>query len=148
MVVAAMSCVVVSLSCAERLPIPPSGLNEVQLAGWQVYVDLDCATCHGENREGKRSAPALTGLAKHWTAEQLARYLLDPDAMIRADPRLAYRAEKYAIGMPRVSGKSPGYADKAQTEQLGVLAEYLLVDIESPDSTARASLRPGAAPRD
>jgi hypothetical protein len=35
--------------------------------------------------------------------------------------------------MPKVSGKTPGYADKAQSEQLGVLAEYLLVDIQSPE---------------
>jgi len=121
------------LGCGAQQPSPPPGLNEEQLAGWQVYVDLNCATCHGENREGKRSGPALTGLAAHWNAEQLTRYLLDPDAMIRANPRLAYKAEKYAIGMPKVSGKSPGYADKAQTEHLGVLAEYLLVDIRLPE---------------
>jgi len=133
MVVAAASCVVITLGCGEQRPTPPPGLNEIQLAGWQVYVDLDCATCHGLNREGKRSGPALAGLAEHWTTAQLASYLLDPDAMVRANPRLAYRAEKYAIGMPKVSGKSPGYADKAQIEQLGVLAEYLLVDIQSPE---------------
>ena len=43
---------------------------------------------------------------------------------------LAYRAEKYAIGMPKVSGKSPGYAVTAQAEQLEALAEYKLVDIQ------------------
>lgn len=121
------------LGCGSRRPTPPPGLDEVQLAGWHVYVDLKCATCHGEAREGQRSGPALTGLAEHWTADELVRYLLDPDAMIRANPRLAYKAEKYAIGMPKVSGKSPGYADKTPSEQLGVLAEYLLVDIESPN---------------
>jgi mono/diheme cytochrome c family protein len=133
MVVAAVSCVVITLGCGERQPTPPPGLNELQLAGWRAYVDLNCASCHGGAREGKRSGPALSGLADHWTADQLVNYLTDPDAMVKENPRLAYKAEKYAIGMPKVSGKSPGYADNAQIEQLSVLAEYLLVDIESPE---------------
>jgi mono/diheme cytochrome c family protein len=123
----------IAVGCGARQPTPPPGLDDVQLAGWQVYVDLNCASCHGEAREGKRSGPALIGLAEHWTVDDLVSYLTDPDAMVRANPRLAYKAEKYAIGMPKVSGKTPGYADKAQSEQLGVLAEYLLVDIQSPE---------------
>ena len=120
---------VMVVGCAERQPEPPPGLNDAQLAGWQVYVDLDCATCHGQEREGKRSRPALTGLARNWSAEQLVSYFIDPDAMIASDKRLAYRAEKYAIGMPKVSGKTPGYSDKAAPEMLESLAEYLLVDL-------------------
>jgi len=121
--------VIAASSCGGRQPEPPPGLDEQQLAGWQVYVDLNCAACHGENREGKRSGPPLTGLSEHWSADQLVSYLTDPDAMIRSNSRLAYKAEKYAIGMPKVSGKSPGYADKAPAEQLGVLAVYLLVEV-------------------
>jgi hypothetical protein len=120
--------------CGARKSGPPPGLNDVQLAGWQVYVDLDRATCHGENREGKRSGPTLSDLADKWTAAQLVSYLTDPDEMVRKNPRLAYKAEKYAIGMPKVSGKSPGYADKVPDEQLEVLAEYLLFDIQAPGS--------------
>jgi mono/diheme cytochrome c family protein len=104
----------------------------VQLAGWKAYVDLNCASCHGEDREGKRSGPPLTELAEHWTPEDLVSYLEDPDAAVRSNPRLAYRAEKYAIGMPKVSGKTPGYADKAEEETLRALAEYLLVDMQQP----------------
>jgi cytochrome c2 len=121
--------VVAASSCGTQQPQPPPGLDEQQLAGWQVYVDLSCAACHGEYREGKRSGPPLTGLAEHWTADLLVRYLNDPDAMVRSNSRLAYKAEQYAIGMPKVSGKSPGYAEKAPVEQLEVLAEYLLVDV-------------------
>ena len=102
----------------------------MQLAGWRAYVDLNCGSCHGENREGKRSGPALNGLAEIWTVEKIVSYLEDPDAMIKADPRLAYRAEKYAIGMPRVSGKTPGYGDKASEERLRALAAYLLIELE------------------
>jgi len=119
--------------CGAKQPKPPPGLDEQQLAGWQVYVELDCATCHGENREGKRAGPPLTGLADHWSADRLVSYLTDPDEMVRKDPRLAYKAEQYAIGMPKVSGKSPGYGDKVSAERLAVLAEYLMVDIQSPD---------------
>lgn len=107
---------------------PPEGLTEVQLAGWQAYVDLNCASCHGENREGQRSGPALTGLAEHWTADGLVAYLVDPDAAIEGNPRLARVARSYVIGMPGHSGKSPGYESKAREEKLLALTEYLLVD--------------------
>jgi mono/diheme cytochrome c family protein len=121
---------VIALSCGEREPTPPPGLDETQLVGWRAYVDLNCASCHGEAREGKRSGPELNGLAEYWTADQLVSYFADPDAMVKADPRLAYKAEKYAIAMPAVSGKAPGYGDKATPEALAALAEYVLVDIE------------------
>jgi cytochrome c553 len=115
--------VALALSCGERRPTPPPGLGETQLAGWNAYVDLDCGSCHGQAREGKRSGPALAGLAEHWTVEQLTSYLADPPAVITTTPRLAYKAEDYPIDMP-------GYADKADAETLRALAEYLLVDIE------------------
>jgi mono/diheme cytochrome c family protein len=121
-----------TLGCRARQPTPPPGLNEVQLAGWQGYVDLNCAACHGEAREGKRSGPVLTGLAEYWSVDQLVSYLTDPDAMVKSNPRLAYKAEKFAIGMPKASGKSPGYAGKARAEKLRAIAEYLLVDIDKP----------------
>lgn len=72
--------------------------------------------------------PPLTGLAGQWTADQLASYLSDPDEVVRSNPRLAYKAEKYAIGMPKFSGKSPGYGKKADEETLRSLAQYVLVD--------------------
>ena len=52
-VVAVISSVALAGGCGASQPTPPPGLNEVQLAGWRAYVDLDCATCHGENREGR-----------------------------------------------------------------------------------------------
>jgi mono/diheme cytochrome c family protein len=118
----------VAVGCGGRRPTPPAGLNEVQTAGWQAYIDLNCASCHGEEREGQRSGPVLAGLAEQWTADSLVAYLTDPDAVVKATPRLAYKAEKYSIGMPSASAKSPGYAAKAREEKLEALAEYLLVD--------------------
>lgn len=124
------SLVAFALGCGAVQPTPPPGLDEVQLAGWQAYIDLNCASCHGDNREGQRSGPPLVGLSKHWTVDSLVDYLTDPDAVVKANPRLAYKAEKYAIGMPSASGKSPGYGGKARAEKLRALAEYMLVDLK------------------
>jgi mono/diheme cytochrome c family protein len=128
-VVIGIGCAFVLLGCGSDSPQPPPGLNEAQMAGWRAYVDLNCASCHGEDREGKRAGPPLVGLAAHWTADKLVRYLEDPDAMVRSDPYIASRAERYALGMPKASGKTPGYADKAREATLEALAEYLLVDL-------------------
>lgn len=57
-------------------------------------------------------------------------YLSDPDAVVKATPRLAYKAEQYAIAMPAVSGKSPGYAGKVNEATLDSLAAYMLVDVQ------------------
>jgi mono/diheme cytochrome c family protein len=124
----AICAILLALGCGSGQPTPPPGLNETQLAGWQAYVDLKCAGCHGDNREGKRSGPPLTGLSEHWTPDELVLYLSDPDAVVKANPRLAYKAEKYAISMPAISGKAPGYADKATPEALAAIAEYMMVD--------------------
>ena len=131
-VLGTIALVAATIGCGESPPTPPPGLDDVQLAGWQGYVDLNCAACHGASRQGQRSGPPLNGLAEHWTADELVRYLSDPDSVVKISPRLAYKAERYAIGMPAASGKSPGYAQKAREEKLRAIAEYLLVDIQQP----------------
>lgn len=87
--------------------------------GRQAYLTLGCASCHGDNLEGKRSAPKLTGIAERWTHEGLVEYLKDPDAVIRSTPRLAYVAEQYPISMP-------GFGDTADEQTLQAVAHYLL----------------------
>ncbi|MEE4271177.1 MAG: c-type cytochrome [Thermoanaerobaculales bacterium] len=116
--------------CGGSQPVPPSGLDEAQTAGWRAYNDLKCGSCHGDERQGQRSGPALLRLERYWTAAELVEYLIDPDAVLEADPKLKYRTEKFAIGMPAASAKSPGYADKARAEKLKHLADYLLIDPE------------------
>ena len=93
-------------------------VDESVRAGRQVYEQLDCASCHGVQLEGKRSAPPLEGLTQYWTEQQLVRYLADPASVVKETPRLAYRLEQYPIAMP-------GYAD-AGDEALRELARYLL----------------------
>jgi cytochrome c2 len=107
--------------CGAGAEGPAAGLSAEARQGWQAYQTLNCGSCHGEHREGKRSGPVLTGLADHWTPASLATYLKDPPAMIKTTPRLAYKAEQYPIAMPT-------YGDKADEATLAALAAYLLTD--------------------
>lgn len=107
--------------CGPGGPRPPAGLTEDQMVGWQAYTRLDCASCHGAQREGKRSGPTLTGLSELWNQDDLVVYLKDPAPVVKSTPRLAYRAEQFAITMPR-------YNDKANEATLRSLASFLLVD--------------------
>jgi mono/diheme cytochrome c family protein len=108
-------------SCGAGADRQPAGLSAEVEVGRQAYQSLDCGSCHGDHREGKRSGPALTGLAAHWAQESLVSYLEDPPAMIRATPRLAYKAEQYPIAMP-------SFGDQAGDDTLRALAAYLLTD--------------------
>ncbi|HSL19526.1 MAG TPA: cytochrome c [Methylomirabilota bacterium] len=77
--------------------------HQVDLTGaspQEAYVALKCASCHGAELEGQRTAPALTGLGERWTEDELIAYLRDPAAVRAATPRLAYMAEQYVIDMP------------------------------------------------
>ena len=83
-----------------------------------LYVDLGCAKCHGENREGQKSGPPLIALADHWQEESLLEYMADPKAFMEENPRLKYMAEGFPIVMP-------SYADTAE-EDLRKLAQLML----------------------
>ena len=83
-----------------------------------LYVDLGCAKCHGENREGQRSGPPLNALADRWQEESLLEYFIDPKAVMENNPRLKYMAEGYPIVMP-------AYPDTSE-EDLRKLAQFIL----------------------
>ena len=83
-----------------------------------LYVDLGCAKCHGDNREGQRSGPPLNTLAERWTEESLLEYFADPKAVMESNPRLKYMAENFPIMMP-------AYPDTNE-EDLRRLAQYIL----------------------
>jgi len=84
----------------------------------QVYVRLECGKCHGQHREGSRTAPPLTGLASRWTEDGLVAYFRDPQGVTRDTPRITLRNEQYPL-------KMPSYA-AASEEDLTRLARYLL----------------------
>jgi cytochrome c553 len=83
-----------------------------------LYVDLGCAKCHGEDREGQRSGPPLNALTDRWTEDSLLEYFNDPKAVMENNPRLKYMAEGFPIVMP-------AYPDTSE-EDLRRLAQYIL----------------------
>jgi len=83
-----------------------------------LYVDLGCAKCHGENREGQRSGPPLVKIIDHWNEDSLLEYLRSPKTFVQSNPRLSYLDEQYPIAMPAY-----GTTDE---EDLRKLAEFIL----------------------
>lgn len=67
--------------------------------GAMLYARQSCATCHGGNRQGSSLAPALVGIAGHWTVENLAAYLADPKGYAANDERLRKQGEAYRMPM-------------------------------------------------
>jgi cytochrome c551/c552 len=93
-------------------PVPKAGSPEA------LYIDLGCAKCHGDNRQGLRSGPPLDALEDRWQEENLVQYLKNPKAVMEDNPRLKYVAESYPIVMP-------GYPD-ASEDDLRKLARFIL----------------------
>jgi cytochrome c551/c552 len=98
----------VGAGCSEPGPTGPAA----------IYVDQGCAKCHGEQFEGKRTAPPLTNLASQWSGEDLATYLRDPTPFLEGSTRLRTQAERYPIPMP-------AYPDLSD-EDVAALVAYLL----------------------
>ena len=91
---------------------PPSGSPEA------LYIDLGCAKCHGDNREGQRSGPPLVKIADHWDEADLLEYMRSPRTYVEANPRLSYLDEQYPIAMPAY--------DTTSEEDLKKLANFIL----------------------
>lgn len=83
-----------------------------------LYVDLGCAKCHGDDREGQRSGPPLVKIIDHWDEAALLEYLKSPKEFVQSNPRLSYLDEQYPIAMP-------GYAATPE-EDLRKLADFIL----------------------
>lgn len=83
-----------------------------------LYINLGCAKCHGDDREGQRSGPPLIKIVDHWDENALLDYLRSPKTFIQTNPRLSYLDEQYPIAMP-------GYASTDEAD-LRKLAEFIL----------------------
>lgn len=83
-----------------------------------LYIDLGCAKCHGENREGQRSGPPLVKIIDHWDEDSLLEYLKSPKTFVQSNPRLSYLDEQYPIAMPAY-----GTTDE---DDLRKLADFIL----------------------
>jgi cytochrome c len=95
-----------------------SGPAEPVEEGARLYAELGCAKCHGEQLEGKRTAPPLLGLAEHWDAEGLTRFVLDPVSFEPVPARIREIREATPLRMPPLAN-----ADDAQ---VATLIDYLL----------------------
>ena len=82
---------------------PPAA--EPAASGEVLFNKWICASCHGKDRAGKAGAPSLRDVAKYWTVDRLADYLVDPPKVIKSDPRLRAQAEKFAMNMPSFAAK-------------------------------------------
>lgn len=91
---------------------PPAGSPEA------LYIDLGCAKCHGDDRQGQRSGPALVKIADHWNESELLEYLKNPKSFVEANPRLSYLDEQYPIAMPAYAATNE--------EDLKKLADFIL----------------------
>jgi mono/diheme cytochrome c family protein len=96
--------------------------SESQHPGRQVYVELKCGSCHGDNLAGKRTAPPLVDLAGRWQQDTILAHLKDPAQVTRATPHIAYRNEAYPIIMPKFR-----HIEEARLTQL---AGFLLTQLQ------------------
>ena len=86
---------------AAPLPEPVVPLTAEELEQVQVLVEQNiCAECHGENREGSETGPSLLDVRAHWTEEQLAKYIYNPEFYMVSHPELRERNPGFGIDMP------------------------------------------------
>lgn len=86
----------------------------------QLYAAESCGACHGAERQGSASGPALSGLGRHWTEDTLVAFLRNPPAALATDSRLEKLARRYPAQMAGLP--------VASDEKLRTLARYLLLD--------------------
>jgi mono/diheme cytochrome c family protein len=86
--------------------------------GLTLIKQTGCTSCHGDNLQGTKLAPALAEIKKFWSRDALINYLRNPQSYSR-DARFDEYREKYRnVIMP-----SYGNID---VKELGRMAEYLL----------------------
>ncbi len=91
--------------------------NQTEISGETIYIDMQCANCHGNDLKGTEQGPALLNLAENWTKTELVNFLRNPDDF--GSERLKKLKEKFPKSF------MPSYND-IETKKLGKLAEYLL----------------------
>jgi mono/diheme cytochrome c family protein len=104
------------LSCARSPRTPALSAEEIR-AGQEIYVFEGCGACHGAGRKGTATGPSLERLRRHWSADELARFLADP----RAYPK-DRRLEELSGRFPTQMAGLPAASD----ERLRTLALFLL----------------------
>jgi len=95
---------------------------QLRRQGEALYDRFACGSCHGDDRQGKRTAPPLLDLARHWDEPSMAAYLSAPSAVTAASSRLRFLSEQYIADMPHPPGASEA--------EVATLAAIMLVDPE------------------
>jgi len=86
--------------------------------GLTIIKRTGCISCHGENLQGSKLAPALADLKQFWTRDALINYLRNPQSYSRDVRFDDYRTKYRNVIMP-----SYGNID---VKELGKIADYLL----------------------
>jgi cytochrome c2 len=108
-----LAAALVACGARSNAPADPASVER----GRDIYLFESCASCHGTERQGTRSAPELTRLYRHWTDRELAAYLRSPRTYPK-DRRLAAIAERFPAEMAGLPA--------AGEERLRDLIAYLL----------------------
>lgn len=102
---------------ASEIVIPPPPDERPVDAG--VLYSRNCSGCHGDDLGGAKNGPPLKGVAQHYGATELKRFLDDPSAYAVNDKRLVELGRQYSIAMP------PAKISPAESD---ALAAWLLAE--------------------
>lgn len=83
-----------------------------------MIKQIGCISCHGDNLQGTKLAPALAGLKQFWSRDALINYLRNPQSYSRDARFDDYRVKYRNVIMP-----SYGNID---VKELGKISDYLL----------------------
>lgn len=86
--------------------------------GLTLIKQIGCISCHGDNLQGSKLAPALVNLKKFWSRDALINYLRNPQSYSRDVRFDEYRAKYRNVIMPAYSN--------IDVKELGKISEYLL----------------------
>jgi mono/diheme cytochrome c family protein len=78
--------------------------NVLDRSAMEALYNKNCAICHGKDMEGRPGmAPDLNHAKGPWkSAEELVKYLQDPQGYADKDPRLSAQRDKYSLRMPAI----------------------------------------------
>lgn len=86
--------------------------------GFALIKQNGCITCHGQDLEGTKMAPAIVGLKENWSREGLINYLRNPSSY-SGDKRF----QEYKLKYKNIVMPSYGNLD---VKDLGRMSDYLL----------------------
>ncbi len=92
----------------------PSG----DVDGLTLIKQTGCISCHGDNLQGSKLAPALVNLKQFWSRDALINYLRNPQSYSRD-----VRFDDYCAKYRNVIMPSYGNID---VKELGKISDYLL----------------------